>query len=100
MNEKSFNRFIALEKNLSSMNGDSNPKVPEILDRVTKAHNLINCNLPESSDESSDKASASKITDHIVANSSQFLVSFVRLPARDVSRPRWIRLTFSYGPQE
>ncbi|KAL3285856.1 hypothetical protein HHI36_000376 [Cryptolaemus montrouzieri] len=35
-----FNKVSALEKDLSSMNGDSSPKenTPEILDRVSKAH--------------------------------------------------------------
>ncbi|KAL3274844.1 hypothetical protein HHI36_019627 [Cryptolaemus montrouzieri] len=76
--------MAALKKDLSSTNGDSKPKenIPEILDRVTKAHNPIICNLPERSDESSDKASAFEKTDHIVANPSQFLVSCDRLPAR------------------
>ncbi|KAL3268238.1 hypothetical protein HHI36_007362 [Cryptolaemus montrouzieri] len=75
------------------MKGDSSPNenIPEILDRVTKPYNLIIRNLPESS----DKASACKIADDIVANSSQFLVSCVRLPAWNVSRPRWIRLPLS-----
>ncbi|KAL3272700.1 hypothetical protein HHI36_014164 [Cryptolaemus montrouzieri] len=63
-------KVVALETGLNSIDvGDSkhDNDIPEIVDRVAKAHNLIISNLPENIDED-DKTSASTMVDH----SSQF----------------------------
>ncbi|KAL3269257.1 hypothetical protein HHI36_008337 [Cryptolaemus montrouzieri] len=59
-------KVVALETGLNSIYvGDSehDNDIPEIVDRVAKAHNLIISNLPKNIDED-NKTSASTIVDH------------------------------------
>lgn len=68
--------------------------VPEVLDRMKRSYNLVISNVPVS-DEPSDLASISAIVDHIKPSSSQHISNVTRLPAKDSTRPPWVRVTFS-----
>ncbi|KAL3266150.1 hypothetical protein HHI36_010335 [Cryptolaemus montrouzieri] len=70
---------------------------PEILESLSKAHNLIISNLPELPDDASDKTTVARLIDHISPNSSPHISCCVRLPARNTARPRWLKVTL-YNP--
>lgn len=88
-------RVCTLENNLSSAS-TSSTDFPEVLERFKKSHNVILVNVPENGDTSRDMEVAGEIVDHIHRSSSSHLKSVERLPAKDASRPRWMRVIYIF----
>lgn len=78
-----------------SNGADTSFDVSEVLDRVTKSHNLIALNVPERGDGSEDVTVVSDMVDFICGSASRYLVNTVRLRSTDENRPRWLKMTFS-----
>ncbi|KAL3272965.1 hypothetical protein HHI36_014422 [Cryptolaemus montrouzieri] len=60
----------SIATNIKPTDSSSNLNYSEILERISKAHNLILSNLPESPDDASDKTTVARLIDHISPNSS------------------------------